>query len=104
MCTFEMRVILCGCEDPGCKQKESELAGFLKEEGHPIKLNWYYRQGPLCTGYFRNDDPNRLVVRLGMDPKNANSRMDCTNKIIKVEEYPERSTLICGECKKHCSN
>ena len=95
--------MLCGCEDATCKQQEPELAGFLMEPGHPILLSWYYRKGGLCTGYFLNDDPNRLVVRLGMDPCNANSRMDCTKKIIKVEEEPERSTLTCADCSQCCS-
>lgn len=103
MCTFEARLILCGCEDGLCKQKEPELVGFLKEDGHPVMMSWYYRKGAMCAGYFLNDDPNRLTVRLGMDPNNANSKMDCTNKIIKVEDDPERSTLKCGDCNQRCS-
>ncbi|KAJ6441094.1 Fungal specific transcription factor [Purpureocillium lavendulum] len=114
MCLFEMRLILCGCEDPECRQREPQLVGVLAENGHPLKINWYYRRGRMCTGYFTNRDPNRLVVRLGLAADNTNSTMDCTNKVIRIEGDPERSTLrqrrraaeacnVCRETKKKCS-
>ena len=102
MCVFEMRLILCGCEDPECRQREPQLVGVLAENGHPLKINWYYRRGRMCTGYFPNRDPNRLVVRLGLAADNTNSTMDCTNKVIRVEGDPERSTLRCAACWKMC--
>ncbi|ODA77589.1 hypothetical protein RJ55_07218 [Drechmeria coniospora] len=99
---FQVRLILCGCEDPNCTQREPELVGVLKEVGHPIKISQYYRVGGMCTGYFRNTDPDRMVLRHGMDANNANTIQDCIDKVIEIEDHPERCTLKCQNCIEMC--
>ncbi|PHH62777.1 hypothetical protein CDD81_6669 [Ophiocordyceps australis] len=86
MCTYDLNVVLCGCRDPACKQRDAELDQWLTEPGHVLEVCWYYRISGLCLGSFYNHDPNRLVVRLGMDPRNGNSTQDCTNKKIDFDE------------------
>ena len=107
MCLFKAKVTVCGCEDWMCKQANPEIGDNdidnLPCGGHIIKLHYYHRVGPMCMGYFINEDPGRLSVRYGMDPNNANSKMDCRNKKW-VYDKNVRTFLktLCRECLDHC--
>ncbi|PHH72545.1 hypothetical protein CDD82_5925 [Ophiocordyceps australis] len=102
MCTYDLNVVLCGCRDPACKQRDAELDQWLTEPGHVLEVCWYYRISGLCLGSFYNHDPNRLVVRLGMNPRNGNSTQDCTNKKIDFDEPCERWPTRCPLCVLKC--
>lgn len=53
----------------------------------------------MCIGYFINDDPNRLVVKYGLDPNNTNRRQDCKKRTFCIEADQQRHKNTCRACK-----
>ncbi|TFB06707.1 hypothetical protein CCMA1212_000622 [Trichoderma ghanense] len=107
MCKFRITVTLCQCTDPACRmrnnafgQRESEA--MQKHGGHILYINTYLREGPMCLGYFTNEDPERLVVRYGMDEKNGNSKQDCKNRTFVIDPAVTRCVVMCGPCRDVC--
>ncbi|KAK5995472.1 hypothetical protein PT974_03880 [Cladobotryum mycophilum] len=108
MCQFKIEVQLCGCRDSNCTQRPSTLnqneSQFLRKTGgHVFKIVTYFRTGPLCIDSFSNEDPNRLTLYYGMDPKNANSKQDCKNRTFKIDPNSKHLDVTCDECKKKCT-
>lgn len=103
MCTFEFKVLLCGCECPICAQRgTSKLEKYLPRSGHIIRITSVRRISGMCLGWFINTDPNRLVVRWGYPAENGNSKPDCNvAKKITFHRDFERTTF-CDACLKTC--
>lgn len=106
MCRFRIKVMLCGCRDYDCRQINPTLnednPSNHWDSGHVIKIMSYYRDGPMCMEYFVNRDPERLVVKYGVDPNNTNSVQDCKRRVFRLEMEQVRSATICSACKKTC--
>ncbi|KAL6897136.1 hypothetical protein GGI43DRAFT_410377 [Trichoderma evansii] len=107
MCKFRISVMLCACQDPACSRKTDDL-GQLESEvmqqhgGHILWIRTYLREGPMCLDYFTNEDPNRLVVRYGMDQNNGNSKQDCKNRVIIIDPAIKRCIVMCDPCRAYC--
>jgi len=105
MCTFEIKVVLCNCQDPNCRQRSDEVADDqLWEPGHTIRITQYFRVSGLCLGWFQNTDPARTVVKYGFPEGNTNSKQDCReNK--RLVHHPEltRSGRLCEACQSSCA-
>lgn len=104
MCTFRLQIKICLCDDWGCKAMDPEIDERALLDGISGHIRWlesYYRDSGMCLDYFENNDPDRLVVRLGLDKDNSNSKMDCKNKSFVVGECsPDEG--ICEFCKLKC--
>lgn len=107
MCKFRLQVEQCGCNDVECKQINPEIQDHkyenLETGGHIIRVTEYYRTSGVCLGWFINEDPNRLMVRYGMDPDNGNSKVDCPEKEFVFDEKRFFSDEICEVCQKTCT-
>jgi hypothetical protein len=102
MCKFTLNVVLCRCEDFDCKKRDFTLdANREVYTGHVTAVYGCYRDGPMCMDYFNNEDSDRLLVKLGMDPNNGNSKQDCKNKKLCIGRF-QRDESICEDCLKHC--
>ncbi|OAA69497.1 hypothetical protein ISF_02767 [Cordyceps fumosorosea ARSEF 2679] len=105
MCEFEISAVYCPCMDVYCKQKITALGETqFTHAGHIGKVVTCFRTGkPLCMGTFRNTDPDRLLVRHGMDPNNANSTQDCKKARFTIsEKLPDMHLDVCEPCKERC--
>ncbi|KFH46048.1 hypothetical protein ACRE_031860 [Hapsidospora chrysogenum ATCC 11550] len=105
MCTFQIKVVLCHCTDPSCRQRSDEVAdNQLWEPGHTIRITQYYRISGICLGWFRNTDPSRTVVKYGLREWNTNSRQDCSeNKRLVLHPELTRSDRLCEACQSNCT-
>ncbi|KAH7322719.1 hypothetical protein B0I35DRAFT_476640 [Stachybotrys elegans] len=108
MCTFRLQVTVCGCGDAKCKQRNPEIQDdqweVLPQRGHIVKVHSCFRDGPYCPDFFMNEDPDRLMVRYGMRPDNANSKLDCkSKKFILANGYKEMEQ-VCRECAEQCDD
>lgn len=107
MCKFRISVTLCACQDPACIKKTSDL-GQLESEvmqkhgGHILWISTYLREGAMCLDYFINEDPDRIVVRYGMDQNNGNSKQDCRNRIFIIDPDIKRCFVMCDPCRAFC--
>ena len=104
MCTFEIKVILCKCRDPNCKQRTGEIADHqLPEGGHTVRVTQYYRVSAMCLGWFKNTDQNRTILKYGYPEWNANGVQDCRgDKKFVHHRVRERDSRMCGACKTSC--
>lgn len=107
MCLFRIKVVICGCNDIDCKELNPEIeddqAENLPHGGHVVRVTEYYRESGICLGWFINKDPDRLIVRYGLDPRNSNSRQDCKNKTFLYDKRMERLLIVCKECQEKCT-
>ncbi|KAL6875080.1 hypothetical protein J3F83DRAFT_729796 [Trichoderma novae-zelandiae] len=107
MCKFRITVTLCQCTDPACRMRNDafgqlESEAMQKHGGHILWISTYLRDGPMCLGYFTNEDPERLMVRYGMDAKNGNSKQDCKNRVFVIDAEVKRCLVMCEPCKDTC--
>jgi hypothetical protein len=105
MCTFEIKVVLCNCTDPSCRQRSDEVAdNQLWEPGHTVRITQYYRVSGVCLSWFQNTDPNRTVVKYGLPEWNTNSKQDCSvNKRLVLHPELTRSARLCEACQSSCT-
>lgn len=104
MCTFEYKVLLCGCENADCPQrtKRSIEANLpARVPGHILRITQVYRVSGLCLGFFYNTNPNRLVLRWGFPADNSNSTQDCKSKKFMFHKEFERGHF-CDKCLETC--
>lgn len=107
MCQFWIDVDICGCDHPDCKQTNPEIGdksyAVLRDVGHVLKIRAYSIEGRICYYCFENDDPHRLVIRLGLDPNDPNSKLDCRYKTWIIGEH-DKTTDLCERCKETCND
>lgn len=105
MCTFQIKVVLCHCTDPSCRQRSDEVAdNQLWEPGHTIRITQYYRVSGICLGWFRNTDLSRTVVKYGLPEWNTNSRQDCGgDKRLVLHPELNRGERLCEACQSNCT-
>jgi hypothetical protein len=70
------------------------------EGGHVVRVIWCFRVGGMCIGNYTNDEPDRLLVKYGMDPGNTNSRVDCIDMQFTFDAKKERKPSMCAECSR----
>lgn len=107
MCKFRISVTLCACHDPTCRKRTNDFGQLdsevmQKHGGHILWISTYLREGPMCLDYFINEDPDRIVVRYGMDKNNGNSKQDCKNRIFIIDPDFTRCFIMCDPCKDIC--
>lgn len=103
MCTFEYKILLCGCESPNCKQRTKNfLHDNLKNFGHILRITQVLRVSGVCMDWFNNTDPDRFVVRWGFPSDNRNSTQDCAGekKFLFNKDRPRGH--FCEACLKGC--
>ncbi|KAH6605768.1 hypothetical protein Trco_004921 [Trichoderma cornu-damae] len=103
MCKFRISVTLCACRDPACVRKTGDFGQLdsevmQKHGGHILWISTYLREGPMCLDYFVNEDPDRIVVRYGMDQNNGNSKQDCKNRVFIIDPDTKRCLIMCDPC------
>ncbi|XWW96843.1 hypothetical protein V2A60_004823 [Cordyceps javanica] len=106
MCQFLITAEYCGCMAEKCYQKVKELGETESTHpGHIVKVLTCFRTHlPLCQGNFRNEDPDRLLVRHGMAPDNANSKNDCKKaQFLISKDTPQRYRDLCFLCEYNCA-
>lgn len=105
MCRFTIKVRLCGCVDPNCKQQVGTFNEVVSERysGHISSIVEYRRTSPMCLDGFLNTDPKRAVLQAGRCADHIGSEEDCKGAKKNLVEVVRRDLSICDSCERDCA-
>lgn len=109
MCTFELVVTMCRCIDPNCPQRGDRWGeDTIKYAGHIDRVlsckkisDRFKTTSRRCDHGFTNREPERDLVKWGMNPDDPSSMLDCWNGQYVIKRT-ERSKVYCPKCMYDC--